>query len=114
VLQVGDLDPIGDAAAVPSRWSARVRIEVHDVAETLYSGAVITGIWSEGASGEGSCTTNSIGVCQLSTSGLKRSSVPSVRFTITGVSLEGHAYAPGLNHDSDGDSDGNTVVVVQP
>jgi hypothetical protein len=43
-----------------------------------------------------------------------RNGVPTIGLTINGLSLAGYDYAPALSHDPDGDSDGTSIVVVQP
>jgi len=37
-----------------------------------------------------------------------------VRFSVTNVSAVGYTYDAAGNHDPDGDSNGTTIVVVQP
>jgi hypothetical protein len=37
-----------------------------------------------------------------------------VTFTITNMTRSGFSYAPGSNHDPDGDSTGTTIVVIKP
>ena len=112
-LHVGDLD----AFALPGttgRWNARVTIYVHNQAEALMPGAIVTGIWSDGATGAATCTANTAGSCNVSTSGLRVGVVNSVRFTVTGLSRSGYSYAPAANHDPESDSNGTTLVIIAP
>jgi thermitase len=111
-LHVGDLD--GSAAPGRSgRWDASVTITVHDQDHAPVPGASVTGTWSAGASGTGTCITNSAGTCSVSKTGIK-SNVASVQFSVTGISLEGAVYNSVSNHDPDGDSNGSVIVVNRP
>jgi hypothetical protein len=74
------------------------------------AGAVVGGVWSGGASGSASCTTNGAGDCTVSLSKIKSS---SVTFTVTSVTSAGSSYAPGANHDADGDSTGTVITLVR-
>jgi hypothetical protein len=112
-LHVGDLDAVGVLGSY-DRWIARVTIEVHDNEETPVSGVLVSAVWSESDKGEATCTTNAVGFCRVSASGLLRNGVPTIGLTINGLSLAGYDYAPALSHDPDGDSDGTSIVVVQP
>jgi hypothetical protein len=109
-IHVGDLD--GARSVLKKSWTANVTVAVHDASEKLMSGAVVTGIWSEGASGTSSCTTSRKGVCTISKSGLLLST-PSVRFTVSSVALSGYAYNAGVNHDVDGGTYGTTIVIAK-
>jgi hypothetical protein len=91
-----------------------VTIYVHNNAEAPRSGAVVSGVWSDGATGTATCTANTTGSCNVSVNGLLLSSVASVRFTVNGLGLAGYSYAPASNHDPDGDSDGSSIVVSRP
>ena len=56
-------------------------------------GATVSGVLSDGATGGASCTTDASGACTVEKGNLK-SSVPSVTFTVTGISKEGYVYDP--------------------
>ena len=109
-MHVGDLVAASSPAA-RSRWNASVTILVHDEREAPVGGATVSGSWSQGASGDGTCVTDSDGMCSITKSKLK-SNVSSVTFTIETVSHATTQYAPGLNHDLNGN--GTSVVVSQP
>jgi hypothetical protein len=111
-IHAGDLDGVS-ALAKKGRWNAIVTITVHDGEEDPVPGATVSGAWSAGASGTGTCVTNSAGTCSLGKSGL-RSNVLSVTFSVTGISLEGAVYMPAQNHDPEGDSNGTAIVVQAP
>ena len=106
VLHVGDLD--GSRTTSKKSWSARVTIAVHDAAEALVSGAVVSGTWSTG--GSGSCTTGTTGTCSINRNNIPGSTA-STTFTVTGVAKSGATYAASANHDAEGDSNGTVITV---
>lgn len=111
-LHVADLDgssaPNGD-----NRWDAMVEITVVDQVGAPIASAAVSGSWSSGVTGAGSCVTDGFGKCSV-TRLLIRNLTPSVTFSVTSVSAGGFAYDPGANADPDGDSDGTTIVVLKP
>jgi len=109
-VHAGDLD--GSTKVAGGTWTARVTITVHSASEAALSGALVSGTWSGGVSGSGSCLTSSSGRCTISLSSLP-TSVSSATFTITDISYSGLAYQPFANHDPDGDSDGTVIVVTK-
>jgi hypothetical protein len=74
--------------------------------------ATVNGSWSNGTSGTGSCVTNASGQCTVSKNNLG-GNVSSVTFTVTGVTHANNTYQSGANHDSDGDSNGTSIVVAK-
>ncbi len=110
IVHVGDLDGSKKAG---SKWTATVTILVHNGAETPWNGVTVNGTWSSGATGNVSCRTGANGICSISKSGILNTT-PSVTFTVTGVNLNKAAYAPGANHDPDGDSTGTVIVITRP
>jgi subtilisin family serine protease len=112
-IHVGDLD--GTGSATGKTWTAKVTIRIDNATHGAVAGAVVTGSWSgNGASGTDSCTTTSAGTCSVQKTKLTKASVPSVTFTITGVSKAGSTYTPASNHDPDGDSNGTSIAVLRP
>lgn len=111
-IHVGDLDATSSRSG--RNWTARVTIRIHSGTEGAVSGAVVTGTWSDGASGSASCTTGSTGACTVQKTKLPRASVASVTFTVTSVTRSGSVYASGSNHDPDGDSTGSSILVLRP
>jgi hypothetical protein len=109
-IHVGDLDG-SSLPGTSGRWTAVVTVTIHDQDENPVANAFVSGLWSSGASGSGSCTTNASGQCQVSS--LVRTTSGSVVFSVSGVSLSGNAYDPAANHDPDGDSDGTSITVPQ-
>jgi hypothetical protein len=111
-LHVGDLD--GNSTKERNKWTAIVTISVHDAAHGPVASATVTGAWSNGASGDGVCVTDAGGSCSLSRSGIS-TKVPSVDFAVDAVSHATLGYAPGDNHDPEGDSNGTAIrVYLEP
>jgi asparagine N-glycosylation enzyme membrane subunit Stt3 len=111
-MHIGDLD----AASTPGgtgKWNATVTITVHDTAHNPVAGVTVTGAWSNGATGTGSCVTNASGQCFLSKTGL-RTTTNSVTFSVTNATHGSLTYQPASNHDPDGDSTGTTIIVNKP
>ena len=111
-IHVGDID--GDAAAAAqNNWVATVTVTIHDYQHIGVAGAGVSGTWSNGISGDTSCTTDSSGQCQLVATVTKKR-FKKVSFSIASASLSGAVYASSQNHDDDGDSDGNSITIDRP
>ena len=111
-LHAGDLD--GTKTVQASAWTAKVTIRVHDSAEASISGVTVTGVWSGGATGTGTCKTASTGLCTL-----QKPSIPkttrNVTFTITGLTFAPTGiYNSAANHDPEVDSTGTVIIVFGP
>lgn len=111
VMHAGDLD--ASAISLGNRWEATIIIAVHNTSEGPVAGAVASGAWSEGISGSVSCVTNTSGQCSVTNNRL-RSTIPSVTFTVSNVTLAGNTYNASANHDPDGDSNGTSITFSQP
>jgi hypothetical protein len=110
-MHVGDLD--GSSSSLGrGAWIASVNASVHDATHAAVPGATVSGLWSGGASGSGSCTTNATGRCSISSPSIANSK-KNVTFTVTSVS-NSLTYAPVENHDPDGDSAGTAITVKKP
>jgi PKD repeat protein len=107
VIHVGDLD--GSRSVSKKNWSAKVTITVHDAAEKVVSGAVVSGNWSTGPSG--SCTTGSRGTCTITASGVSLG-ITSVRFTLSGVIKASATYDASKNHDPDGGMTSQSYITI--
>ena len=108
---IGDLDRASTLSG--TKWNATVTIYVHDSNHKLVANAAVTGQWSNGGTGTGSCTTNSSGACTVSKTGLSTKTT-SITFSMTGISATGLIYTSSANHDPDTDSNGTTIVVSKP
>lgn len=112
-MHVGDLDGSSVSANRGGKWNATVTITIHDAAESPVANAIVSGAWSNGANGSGSCNTDGNGQCGLVRSNINRNT-SSVTFTVTDVTGGGLAYESNDNHDPDGDSDGTSIIVTAP
>ena len=111
LIAVSDLDGIGTAVG-GGGWRAEVTTEVRNDENTLISGAVLSGNWSNKRNQSMSCTTGEDGRCNLTQHGLNNSS-GSVAFSIEGIAGV-LPYQQAVNRDPDGDSDGTTITVFKP
>jgi uncharacterized repeat protein (TIGR01451 family) len=109
---VGDLDG-SSASSAFFRWRATVTIRVHDDAHNAVQGATVSGSWSSGASGGGSCTTDASGSCSI-TSGNIWNFYTSATFNVSNVTHSTLTYNSGKNHDPDGDSNGTSITISRP
>jgi subtilisin family serine protease len=110
-LHIGDLDRSSILSG--GKWNGTVTILVHNAGEQPVAGATVYGKWTNGATGNVSCITNSSGVCSITKTGLK-TSVASITFTVTNVARTGLTYQSASNHDPDSDSNGTVIVVLKP
>jgi len=110
-ISIVDLDGAG-VSARGNKWRADVTISVRDDLGDPVAGAVVSGVWSNGANGSDNCTTNGAGLCSASKGGLK-GNVSSVTFTVTGISGS-VPYDPNGNTDPESDSNGTTISVDKP
>lgn len=107
-VHIADLD--GAKTLTKSRWTATVTATVEDADNNPVAGATVTGTWSDGYTGTGTCTTDTSGTCPVKTGNLKLT-VPSVTFTVGNVSGDGLSYAASTNADPDWDSDGTVITI---
>ena len=111
-LHVGDLDSSADRQK--GSWITSVDILIHDSAHVPVEGAVIRGTWSGGFSATVLCTTDSNGICRVTTAAIANKEKTAV-FTVDGVE---HwlqlPYKAGDNHDPDNDSNGRSISIKRP
>jgi K319L-like, PKD domain/Fibronectin type III domain len=110
-VHIGDLEGTSFKSR-RNRWKASVDVEVHDNNCDLVDGATVSGIWSGGYTGSGSCITQD-GICSL-TSGDINTRKSQTKFTIKNISSSAFTYDPTENHDLDGDSDGSNITISRP
>jgi hypothetical protein len=108
---VGDLD--GSSSGSGNSWSATVTVTVHDGSHGPVSGATVSGTFSAGSPSGSSCTTNTAGVCSVSSASLPKKT-SSVTWSVTNVTHAWLSYQPSSNHDPDGDSNGTSITVSKP
>ena len=110
-MHVGDLD--GSGVSNGRTWTAEVTVLIVDSNGNPVSNALVRGGWANGANGNGSCSTNSSGLCSISRNGI-RENISSVSFTVSNVTHDTLSYDAGANTDPDGDSNGTTITVSAP
>lgn len=106
-LHLGGLSGAGATTSV-TKWKATVTVTVHDESHGAVSGAVVTGAWSAGATGSGSCTTGIDGTCAIAKTNLSRTKTASVTFTVSGITKTDWMYDSGANDVS------TSVTIVRP
>lgn len=80
-----------------TKWNATVLVEVHEsLNETAVSAATVSGEWSGGVSGSGSCITDANGQCFISYNNIRNAT--QVTLTISGIDASGFNYEPSGNH----------------
>ena len=103
VLHVGGLTASSSGS---QRWTATATVTIVDTVGNLVAGAKVTfsvasgtaSVVAKGPTGPGgggalSCVTGSNGRCSVST----KTTAPSIRFTVSGVTKTGYSYNPGAN-----------------
>ena len=110
-MHVGDID--GSKSNQGNTWTASVSIAVHESGHQPLAGTMISGTWSNGATGSATCTTDTNGRCSVVKAGIPKRT-GSVRFTVSNVTLSGRTYESTGNHDPDGDSNGVAITVTKP
>jgi subtilisin family serine protease len=111
-FHIGDLDR-SSAKGTSTTWRATVTIKVHNANEQPISGVTVSIMWTNGAAGTATCTTNSSGNCTITKSGLSNS-ITSVTLTVTNATKSSFMYTASANHDPDGESTGTVIVVTKP
>jgi hypothetical protein len=94
VVHVADL--AGVATLSRNKWTATVTTTVVDALGAPVSGVVVSGAWSNGITGTGTCTTSAAGTCSITSAGMKLT-VPSVTFTVTNLAATGYTYDAAAN-----------------
>jgi hypothetical protein len=104
VMTVSDLADESELSNRRNRWNAIVRATVieKDTVNPV-EGAVVSGSFSNGASGGGSCTTNSSGQCTIKKPNIKLN-VPTVTFSVNDVARGMDTY----------EASSITSIVLQP
>ena len=90
---------------------ALASVTVRDGTGAPMSGATVTGRWSGATSGSASVKTNAAGVASFRSARIRASTGTRFTFTVTGISLAGHAYDAASNVET---SDSITVGGAQP
>ncbi len=108
----GDLD--GAKQTVNKKnWRAIVTVTVHNASHQAVAGATVTGTWSGGLTGSGSCITNASGICSITSANVSTSK-SSVTFTVGSITAAGYTYQSSSNHDPEADSNGTAITITKP
>jgi hypothetical protein len=96
---VGDLVAGSPTTNRNGSWNASVTITVHDQDHGSVANATVSGSWSDGATGNASCTTGPDGSCSVQKGKINRRS-GGVTFTVNGVSHGSLAYNASANDET--------------
>ena len=83
--------------ASSTKWNALATVTVEDANGAPVAGAIVSGAWSAGTKGTGSCTTGANGMCTITKNSLAINKVSSVVFTVTGMTHATLVYDPAGN-----------------
>ena len=108
-LHTSDLDGAARRTGLLS-WRATVTVTVRNSSGLPAGFATVSGSWSGGYVGSGSCTTDATGSCFLGTAGVPNAAT-FVTFTVGSISHSTLTYDATQNEDSDGDSNGTAITV---
>lgn len=98
----------GYSTPVRNNWTATLDVTVHDASShNAVAGALVTVVWSGGASGSATAVTNSSGVASVTTSPINRKRT-SVSMTVTNITGANLSYDSNANHAT------LTVIVLKP
>ena len=109
---VGDID--GSNQTVNSKnWRAVVTVTVHDASHQPVAKATVSGNWSGGLTGSGSCVTNGSGVCTITNANISTRKANAI-FTVGDITASGFTYQGSSNHDPESDSNGTAITISKP
>ena len=81
-----------------NKWNASITVQVHDNIHQDYSNVTVSGTWSNGATGSGSCLSDDNGICTITKNNLKARAGNSVSFTVNDISdASGSIYNSNAN-----------------
>lgn len=109
MAHVGNLT--GASVRSGTKWNTSVTILVHTGYEQPLAAATVSATWNNGSTV--TCTTSSTGTCTITKTGWS-SSLVSVTFKVTRITLTSYTYQAGANHDPGTDSTGTTIVIAKP
>jgi hypothetical protein len=110
---VTDLDGVNSSNS--SKWRTTITIKLADGTGQPMVNVKVLGVWGYG--NNANCTTDTNGLCSVTSNEFAGTSKDAISFTITGVEFDDvmrWAYQPDRNSDSDGDSNGTNIVMAKP
>ena len=106
-LHVGDLN--GNTQINGKNWKAIVTVIIHDASHAPVPNATVYGVWEDGSAV--SCITDTTGTCNMVSSKIANNTTFLFINNVAHITLP---YAPTDNHDPDGDSNGNLIIIQRP
>jgi hypothetical protein len=94
VIGVASLDAQAEPSAASGGWSATLSVTVTDEHDVVVAGAVVTGVWSDGAS-SASCTTGDTGTCSFTSQHEAITAAREVTWKLSSVTKPGATMAEG-------------------
>ena len=110
---MADLDGSAVLTNNGNRWKATVTIKVVNAGNQPVSGVKVKVQWSNGATGNVTCTTNTSGICSVVKTRIAKNKA-SVRLTVNNLIKSGYTYNGSANTDPDSDSNGTWITVFKP
>jgi hypothetical protein len=105
---------VGNIEATTQGNKAQVTVFVHNASHAPIAGATVTGQWSGGDYPSPvyvTCQpTNAAGACVFTSNNV--TPPKSVIFQVSNISAPTATYSPVRNHDSDGDTNGTSVLIT--
>jgi len=111
-IHIGDLNAFSSAGS-RNRWDAVITVLVHDSNEMPVEGVLVNYSWTDGVSGNGTCTTNAEGSCTIQKNNLK-ANVGSVSLTVVDLEHPNYLYESTMNHNANGDPISSDITVLKP
>ena len=104
-MHIGGLDGSSEPDSKANKWNATVIVKVHNEGDHPINGITVSGTWSGGTSGGGSCSTKSDGQCSITKNNI-RSNVSRVTFSVDNLTDNSgiYYYEPADNDDPPGSS----------
>jgi len=109
-LHVDNLDAVNSTNR--SKWRTTVTITIVDDNQNPVANAKVYAVWSYGTAKD--CTTDASGQCSLVSNEYDAAQMSSIGLTINNVAHNTLVYKAAANIDSDGNSDGTTIVKDRP
>lgn len=94
VIGVASLDAQAEPSASAGGWSATLSVTVTDASDVVVAGAVVTGVWSDGAS-SAACTTGETGTCSFTSAHDAIGPATEVTWKLSSVTKPGATMAEG-------------------
>lgn len=113
-MHVSNIDAHTKLAVDGARWHAQVLVRAESVGRAAPSGTLVSGAWDDGT--PGSCVTQLPGTCVITRLDLPAGAA-NATFRVTGLSNTAYpeyGYDPAGNYDSNGDSDGTSIIAARP